>query len=463
MRVIDQLKSSRGMLEIASVSFDSAKDGAACLHFSLARSRDDAPRPASDEKPEEVGIEDLGFIEKDTVLSVAMRTGPLFGMSDVELLSDWQSAAEVARAAVVIQEVANGNKPASALVVRDADGNMRPLVRKTEVVDTHTGKAFSMYAISFAVRFDKSGGYGVRLPVMPWFRRFDAPGRHDYIFADKEGEGADSYLSVVLLSFREDITPLDFALALSCYCDDAQEARELFRQAAHFEESFGSDTCASLGHMFDAEAGGGALRSSDASVGEEDAPCLRRLVQALVSLHLESVRVDLFQSSERDDFLAFDCCLSYLWYRFARRLDHVRVGYCQQCGRAFSLAGHRGIPRRFCSESCKTTAKNERQRKLVQAIRDDFMQGIGVEEIARTRLPGYAPTPAYRKVCSALSSWVALKHRFDEALACGDDAFIERCVREGVFAADYAAKRMRRIRGERQDGGSGSGRSMRGD
>ena len=83
------------------------------------------PRPAS-----QTGIEDLAFVDKNGLLPLALQTGPLFGTDVRESLVDWQSAANVARAVVAVQEVVNGGKPLAVLQA-DEESQSEALVAKT--------------------------------------------------------------------------------------------------------------------------------------------------------------------------------------------------------------------------------------------------------------------------------------------------------------------------------------------
>ena len=160
-----------------------------------------------------------------------------------------------------------------------------------------------------------------------------------------------------------------------------------------------------------------------------DKGALTALVQALVIAHLSGAHVDVFQGSEATEFLSFDSYLSWLWFDFSRKLSTVRIGYCEQCGRAFSLAGHRGMERKYCSEKCKTDAKNEKTRQETIEIRRRFAEGQPVNQIAEAteRRPGY--------VRRQLSKWTQLKHDLEDDLAehgfNGSD-LLKRCGSEGL-------------------------------
>lgn len=113
MEPTSQIKDSRGEIRVKSVSCSAigADDVAPSLIFQ--------PRPNSSCKSEDeldehrapVRLEDLAFINASQLLNIAKAIGPLFGDSLVENVLTWQDAANIANAAIRIQEVANGRKP----------------------------------------------------------------------------------------------------------------------------------------------------------------------------------------------------------------------------------------------------------------------------------------------------------------------------------------------------------------
>ena len=86
-------------------------------------------------------------------------------------------------------------------------------------------------------------------------------------------------------------------------------------------------------HPFEAE---------DSPLDVADAPVLAALVQAMIAAHLGGAIIDVFQGDAVTGYLAFDSLLSWLWYDFSRTLSKISVGYCERCGKPFSLTGHRG-------------------------------------------------------------------------------------------------------------------------
>ena len=446
MNVIDQLKTPQGRIPVHDVRLVRAESP--CLEFVPANAAERfatpnqaAPRPAS-----QIGIEDLAFVDKDGLLPLALQTGPLFGADVRESLVDWQSAANVARAVVTVQEVVNGGKPLAVLRA-DEESQSEALVAKTLVKNVETGNDFSIFAISFAVDAARENGYVAHMPSMPWLKKFVGD-EFDYVIGDIEHDpdGID-YLTVTLFSFEREITPLDFALVLSCFYDGAH-ADELIEQAkrniAGFAEEEDDEGDSSV--RFDATTVEGKLDVRESVLTEEDVVSLRHLVQALISLHLEGVRVDLFRSTEDDDFLSFDTYLAYLWFLFSKKLGDVKIGYCARCGKAFSLARRRGVPKKFCSEECKTAAKNDKTRQLQIDIRQAYAKGDGVSEIAAAFFPKQASGVACDKVRHMLATWVELKHDVDDDIAQGAGDLAKRCIAEGVFDQKYVERRMRALK-----------------
>ena len=213
MNVIDQLKTPQGRIPVHDVRL--VQGESPYLEFVPANAAerfttpDQAmPRPAS-----QTGIEDLAFVDKNGLLPLALQTGPLFGTDARESLADWQSAANVARAVVTVQEVVNGGKTLAVLQA-DEESQSEALVAKTLVKNVETGNDFSIFAISFAVDAARENGYVAHMPSMPWLKKFVGD-EFDYVIGDIEHDpdGID-YLTVTLFSFEREITPLDFALVL---------------------------------------------------------------------------------------------------------------------------------------------------------------------------------------------------------------------------------------------------------
>ena len=422
--MLDQIRTPHGRIPVVGAAIDGED-----IAFSFPSPTDIAQRRRDDRgdaAPHEAGLEDVALVAPENVAALARRTGPLFGPSARERIVDWQSAAESARVAMAIQEAVNGAKPLSF-----ADR----AVAKTHAANPETGNEFDLYAISVPIARRESG-YLACMPQLPWFRKFTDPDRFDYAFASVDDDADGAFLSIVLLSFSREITFSDFAAAASCFASGDAEA--IMARAS-------GDT-ALIERPLIAPRADQPLETRAEPIGESDVPALQRLVHALISLHTQGIAVDLFRASAEDGFLEFDTHLSYLWYRFSKGLDRVKIGYCEQCGAAFSLAGHRGIERRFCSESCKTQAKNARVKRRTDEARRMFADGASIEDIVRA-LYGRAPSRAQMGgVRKSIASWVELRHRVDADLKAGAGApLARRCVEEGVYSEMRIAERMRAL------------------
>ena len=187
-------------------------------------------------------------------------------------------------------------------------------------------------------------------------------------------------------------------------------------------------------------------------------PHLQKMVHAIASLNLDVVGVDLFCSGENDGFLVFPNYISYLWYRFVCRLGQVKIARCEVCGRGFSLLKGRGKPRKYCSEQCKTKAKNARMKRQRDVCRELFIeQQLSVSEIAKTvyaeELSGNVrankrktPEEAENQVRKNLVGYPAFKHKVDDDLRAGKGApFVLRCMEEGVLSAEQIIQRCREL------------------
>lgn len=434
MDMLDQIKTPQGRFPVKAARIEYEP---CCSHPAFPQIVFDFVDPrelaASKERKRAATLEDIAFLDRESVLSVAALTGPLFGAAASELLLDWQNAANIAHAVALLQEAVNGMRPVFLL---DASKRSEGFVAKTFVKNTLSGAAFKLYAVSFPMEQRQECGYAACLPEMPWFRKFRDADRFDYAFASlDEDQDGSSFLSVVLFSFDREISPLDFAAVLLYLHENNAAAVHDILSTIHGDTAFVQQE-PSHGGSFDLIKAGKALKATEAALDQDDLGELARLVQAVVSLHVTGAKVDVFRSNDVDGFITFENYLSSLWYGFSRRLGKIKVGYCQQCGKPFSLASHRGIPKRFCSEACKTAAKNKRQRDLQEKVRRSFLEGMSVKEVARASYPKDARSVAAEKVRASLRQWVELRHRVERELAEDTDALAVRCLQEGVYAAE---------------------------
>lgn len=347
-------------------------------------------------------------MDVDNIVDFARQTGPLFGVRDTELVRDWAYAAVSALVAVRIQEFLNGNcSIAKVSAIRQID--------KVVITSEADGSSFSMYSIYLGI----SGGYAACFKSLPIIRRIESNDGFFYAFVSATGDAAGSVIEFRVFSFDHELTLEDFEtlkllLALS---DDESRAALQHLKLVPSEQSY-----------YDI-APDASIVPQNRPLDDTDKGALTALVQALVIAHLSGAHVDVFQGSESTGFLSFDSYLSWLWFDFSRKLNTVRIGYCEQCGRAFSLAGHRGMERKYCSEKCKTDAKNEKTRQETLEIRRRFSLDQSINEIAETtdRRPDY--------IRKQLSKWTQLKHELEDDLAengfNGSD-LLKRCGSEGL-------------------------------
>ncbi len=440
LSMADQTKTSRGYVPVKGAEVRGFAPGTQRgeIVFDLISARDLA---SSDVPAAGVsGIEDLAVacrgdgMTADDIARLAHAAGPLFGRGDRERVSDWLSAMALAHTVVTMQEVLNGSKP----LVPD----LVPVTKSVARVEG-TGTTFRLYSVAFSLGVAGESGYEAMLPELPLLRKFTRDGSFDYAFAAKETDGGRAVLQVVLLSFDREIAPADFAAAIAYFSDDPQAAAKALRDAQG--EGFFDDA---LGFL----SGADDLMARDVAISEEDFPHIQKLVYAIISLHLRGVRVDVFGSAEGDGFMTFDTYLSYLWFEFAKKLGQVRIGYCEQCGRGFSLTGHRGVARRFCSEACKTKAKNERARRQRDSVRRAFMEGASVADLAREHYSAEDAREGRARVIAQLKGWKTLQHELDAAIVFGGARrdLLARCIDEGVVGEHEVAERARRLATDRR-------------
>lgn len=347
-------------------------------------------------------------MDVDNIVDFARQTGPLFGVRDTELVRDWAYAAVSALVAVRIQEFLNGNcSIAKVSAIRQID--------KVVITSEADGSSFSMYSIYLGI----SGGYAACFKSLPIIRRIESNDGFFYAFVSATGDAAGSVVEFRVFSFDHELTLEDFEtlkLLLALSDDDSRAALQHLKLVPS-EQSY-----------YDI-APDASIVPQNRPLDDTDKGALTALVQALVIAHLSGAHVDVFQGSESTGFLSFDSYLSWLWFDFSRKLSTVRIGYCEQCGRAFSLAGHRGMERKYCSEKCKTDAKNEKTRQETLEIRRRFSLGQSINEIAEAteRRPDY--------IRKQLSKWTQLKHELEDDLAengFNGSNLLKRCGSEGL-------------------------------
>lgn len=390
MKLIDQLKTTQGKVPVSKAEMYRGDDGIDRLHFTLQSGDISSLHSLSSNlKSKDVQLEDLAFLWDETgripqerIEKLAQKMGPLFCDSEYERVSDWIAEATMAKDVISIQEVINGDRPTSTLSATD-NKTQETLVAKSIIHNKIKASTFLLYSYMLPLGDTTNSKFYSHMPAFPHFRRFTTSNSFDYVFINRLEKDEESSLFVTLFSFERDITALDFVLALeACSIDDDTDIQSLMVQVVA-ETGLTLDALQTeRENTLFASSGTPSLVIFDNPIDKDDMPHIQHLVQAVISLRLAAIGVDVFRSDESDDFLIFPMYASYLWYGFAKKLGKVKIGYCEQCGRGFSLSGHRGMPRRFCSEKCKTEAKNNRAKQQRDEVRRLFLEeNLDVAEI----------------------------------------------------------------------------------
>ena len=437
----DQTKTAQGRLPVHAAELDQSEE-APQVRFDLFTPQElAAARDAGTFTTPTLSIEGLSVIRavKD-VIAFASESGPLFGRSYIESIDDWQNAIGLAARVVTMQEMLNGAK---AFVPAQVD------IQKSDVVVPATSHTFTIYTAVFPLGDASASAYEKLLPNLPWLKKFRLDAGYDYAFISLDVEDDQLMLIVDLLAFPKEISLLDFAAAFSFFAgDDAlvlTTLRELSREVAFAGEDASAEEA--LGLLSEDEN----LELTDAKLSEADLPHLQKMVYALISLHLQGIVIDVFDSSETDDFMVFDNYLSYLWYNFARQLGQVKIGYCEQCGKGFSLTGHRGIKRRFCSEKCKTRAKNMRTKDARERIREDFVAGMSMADIAKKHFPGESAAEAVSTIAAHIKKWPEVQQKIDLAILYRGEylEYANRLLEEGFMTREEFMARAQTLKESR--------------
>ena len=466
MELMDQLRTTQGRFPVkfAECSLEGGLSRAA-IHFVF----DDSGTALAGKAEEggsgrlrEFGVEDLAFLygsdgrlDHMLIQDLALKSGPLFGANAEESVADWVTESHMVKDVVALQEVLNGQKP-YALINGNPETGKDALVAKSHVHSPHTRNSFDMYSFTVNIVEGTTNLFFAGMPSFPHFKKFAAVGAYDYAFFDLGSDDYGSFLTVTLFAFKREITAYDFAVAISAFDEsevlDETVFKTLWEQASREIGLSSSELPANYFGL------SGELEIGDVACNKSDAPHLQKLVHAIISLHLQGIGIDVFRSTESDDFMVFPNYLSYLWYRFSRQLGQVKIGYCELCGRGFSLAGHRGISRSYCSERCKTKAKNARVKRQRDKCRELFIEkGMPVSEVAKEvykeELSGKVRAnkkktieEAVRQVRKNLVGYPAFKHLVDDDLRAGKGApFVRRCMDEGILTDKQIAQRIREL------------------
>ena len=270
------------------------------------------------------------------VLDYAEQTGPLFGKHAIESVRDWANAAMAALIAMRIQEYLNGSCTIAKVSALER-------IEKSVVTCAANGSSFKI----FTTILRAGGDYTDSFKSLPIVRKIESDAGYFYAFMFMIDE-EESLVALNVLSFEHELTANDFSVLQAMFYMDEDSSSEISARlkVSNSEESF---------YVIDPQAD---IQERREELENDDCDALTALVQALVISHLSGAHVDVFQGNESTGFLSFDSYLSWLWFDFSRKLSTVKIGYCEQCGRAYSLAGHRGVKRHYCSDRCKTDAKN---------------------------------------------------------------------------------------------------------
>ena len=347
----------------------------------------------------------------------------------------WGSAAIVAELVTRLQQVAS--KLENTMSIAALNGGAFGNIEKYRITNPATGTHFNLIVIARAVDAE----YARHLEA-PFVRREEREGRVNYAFLSTEegaGVGQSVVLSLHVVSFEHEMSLPDYlALSRAFAFDarvDAQARRHLFPDAP-CDDVAGASVPAAYGLAQNA-----LLTMEEVPFDNADCSPIASLVWLTVAAHLQEARLDVFQADEKTGHLRFPNYLAWLWYEYSSSIEKVRIGYCGNCGKPFSLVGHRGRERLFCSEKCKDEAKNRQRSMRTQRIREefkgdnDFADGPSVAEVARrVQLATQSYESALGEVRRALGTWPELKNKLREVIGAegwGAELFA-RCMRGGL-------------------------------
>lgn len=475
----ERIRTSRGQYPVSSVKqgYD-MMTGDPCLRFEFladatqTSSISHAPSAPSSIADVAYLVTDKGGREEVKVsqlVSLASKTGPLFGLPEDEAVCDWLAESFLAGTVLAIQGAINDS--AFEGMGKGFGITGETLVSKL-LVPSSSAKPFWLYSVDVPLPEGVTDSFFRGMPSFPFVRRSQLERSVDYVVLLLESESdysdgfegelrsgggveagdletvQDFHLRALLFSFGEDIAEADFAAVL--------ETVELLDQAEASALS-GKEEPDCLDEGLSGYGLSEGLSYEDSALSRKDAPHLQKLVHALMSLRLRGIGVDLFESSEEDAFMVFPSYASYLWYRLFAQLCNVELGLCEECGKRFVLTGHRGSKRKYCSEACKTKAKNARTGKARDDARSFFLDdGLSVEQVARA-VYGWGfiadgkESDANLNKCMELvrkhlREFPLLKRMIDASLKEGvNSELVVRCIEEGVFSWSYVFERAEKV------------------
>lgn len=477
----EQIRTSRGQYPPLSSKLGyNTMTGDPCLRFEFpgdALQMQRCPRVSSGP----ASIVDLAYLATDRggreevkssqLVSIASKTGPLFGLPENEAVGDWLAESFLVGTVLAIQAGINDS------VFEGMDKGFgfsgETLVSKLVVSASTSARPFRLYSVDVPLPETVTESFFRGMPAFPAVRKSHFEGMTDYAvlllasgddFGDAlheergalDGSEVDDneaarglHLQAMLFSFDGDISKDDFAAVLDTF--------GLLEQIGAPIVLEGNDGQDFVGENLFGYGLSGDLDARVSALSEEDSPHLQKLVHALMSLRLRGIGVDLFESSEEDAYMVFPSYASYLWYQLFAQLCNVELGLCEECGKRFVLTGHRGSKRKYCSEACKTKAKNVRTGKARDDARSFFLEdGLSVEQVARA-VYGWAFVEGGDETDKSLSNYMEtvrkhlrefplLKRRLDASLReCDDFDFVVRCVGEGLFSWGHVIERAKRL------------------
>lgn len=362
----------------------------------------------------------------------ARVSGPLFGEERTEVLRDWAYAANNAHLAVSIQ---------NSLRL----GGIRGLARSRRVYRRSLTLGSDSPSIPIVhARLYASGPYDRMLGACDVTREERAGDGLRYGFTVRAGRVEDdkgaglSCVDVYALGTDEPLSRGLFdrlSRQLLIPSGSSPEATDALGRRLGVWQDVESPlaTCDEMMAPTPSDPKGpeGALPVEE--LDDRDAHLLELLVRTIAEVHYRGARVDVFGGAPEAGYISFESALQWLWFDFARGMARTQIAYCEQCGKAFSVMGHRGMRRRYCSDACRTAAKNDRSRRDTRLTRELFRKGKPVDEIAREVYGGSHADVA--RVRTRLSTWVALKDELEQSVK--DDgweasALLQRCEREGL-------------------------------
>lgn len=384
----------------------------------------------------------------DNVPSVAQRlfdfataSGPLFGDFGEELLRDWAYAANNANLVVGIQSclrqggIQGFNRSKRVLKSFLASDDGTPGEHAVDVLHARLyasgpyeqmlGNCHMTWAAisgrTFWYTFMVRAGYVGRLSSIDAY----AVSMHEPLTPRRYGVLCDHFL------LPSGTTPKDAEEVgqdlLSRTYEPLLESEHPEKDVVTFIESCGT------GHTKKDREANNEVNFASEVLDEGDANLLALMTKVIVEAHYYNARVSVFNGASDAGYIRFNNALEWLWFDYARVMARTEIAYCQQCGKAFSISGHRGMKRLYCCDSCRTAAKNERARSDTQRTRQLFRQGSSVEEIACEVYNGSRTDEA--TVRTKLSTWTSLKNELEQSIeedGWDGSLLLRRCENEGL-------------------------------